>query len=117
ELGGDGVNAVFAASIDERGHDVRWIVGAYANLSTDSGIVPTCISDDNATSVHPADSTWLCDLAGTGAFVPVNKTHFQVGCGCNSTSSSSSSTNSEEPTPSPGGDSRNVNPSTPPTEG
>ncbi|CAM9232283.1 unnamed protein product [Scytosiphon promiscuus] len=107
----DGTLAVFPGAVDEQGVDVRWIVGAYAENAEDVSV--TCVSVEHPSDVHPADSSFVCDLTGTGAYTAVTDDQFGISCGCSSTSSASDGDASVTPTPSPTSDSRGISVDTP----
>ncbi|CAM9631010.1 unnamed protein product [Ectocarpus sp. 6 AP-2014] len=110
----DGVMAVFPGFLDEQETaDARWIVGTYAEDADDRTV--TCVSDESPTTAHPADSTFSCDLTGTGAFITVTDVLFGFTCGCTSASAGEGDDDEATTTPSPTETERSIDDTLAPT--
>ncbi|CAB1107475.1 unnamed protein product [Ectocarpus sp. CCAP 1310/34] len=89
----------------EERSNARWIVGTYDEDADDLAV--TCVSEESPTTTHPADSTFFCDLTGTGAFIAVTDVMFGFTCGCTSASAGGGD-DDEATTPSPSGTERGI---------
>ncbi|CAM9886034.1 unnamed protein product [Scytosiphon promiscuus] len=81
---GFGQIAVVGYAADGAGEvtDPSYSLMYYAEMEDDQ--IWYCLSNEEATMVHPADATWKCDISGTGSFVNVTNADISFVCGCSS---------------------------------